>query len=213
MANIYKITNTINNMVYIGATKLSLEKRFNMHIKDSRKHVCKNRPLYIDILTYGKENFNITLIEAVDDDEMYDRERFWIKELGSFYNGYNLTFGGKGKQNINYENIINEYNENVSINELADKFCIDAGNLSDVLKNNGFNIYPSYHYNRKRSSKKVMMIKNNVEICIFNTLRDAAKYLLENNYTYGSETAIRTHISHVAQGKRKLAYGFTWKYL
>jgi len=35
MAYIYKITNTINNKVYIGKTLYSVEARFQEHIHDS----------------------------------------------------------------------------------------------------------------------------------------------------------------------------------
>ena len=47
MAYIYLITNTINNKVYVGKTELSIGKRFQEHIHDSKKERCKNRPFVL----------------------------------------------------------------------------------------------------------------------------------------------------------------------
>lgn len=46
MSKIYKIINDINDKVYIGKTKLSIEKRFKQHYEDSKKRNKENRPLY-----------------------------------------------------------------------------------------------------------------------------------------------------------------------
>ena len=47
MAYIYKITNLINGKVYIGKTsEKTIEERFKIHIKDSKKEHCEKRPLY-----------------------------------------------------------------------------------------------------------------------------------------------------------------------
>ena len=46
MSKIYKIINDINDKVYIGKTKLSIEKRFKQHYEDSKKEI-KRIDLYI----------------------------------------------------------------------------------------------------------------------------------------------------------------------
>ena len=79
---IYKITNSINNKVYIGNTNYSIKKRWSEHVRDSRKERCKHRPLYYAINKYGIENFKIEKLEYVEDDsKLSDREIYWIKEL------------------------------------------------------------------------------------------------------------------------------------
>lgn len=84
---IYKITNNINNKIYIG--------------KDSRNDLTYyGSGVFIKraINKYSKENFTKEIIcHCFFDCEMDDRERFYIK----FYNslspsGYNLTSGGDG---------------------------------------------------------------------------------------------------------------------
>lgn len=43
---IYKITNDINDKIYIGKTLLNIEKRFLQHKNDSRRIRLEVRPLY-----------------------------------------------------------------------------------------------------------------------------------------------------------------------
>lgn len=57
MAYIYIIKNDINNKVYIGKTRLSIQQRFKEHIWDSRRKRCEKRPLYNAMNKYGLEHF------------------------------------------------------------------------------------------------------------------------------------------------------------
>lgn len=70
MPSIYKITNNINNKMYIEKTSNSIEKRFEEHIKDSKKERCEKRPLYDAMNKYGIEHFTIEEIEQVANDEI-----------------------------------------------------------------------------------------------------------------------------------------------
>lgn len=88
---IYKITNKVNNKIYIGQTVLSLNKRRNQHL------VCeKETPLYNAIRKHGKDNFTFEVIcTALNKSYLNELEAFFIK----FYDcmtpeGYNLTSGG-----------------------------------------------------------------------------------------------------------------------
>lgn len=57
---IYKITNLINNKIYIGLTTCSLKERWNNH-----RHCVKSDPrhLYCSMRKYGIENFKIEQID------------------------------------------------------------------------------------------------------------------------------------------------------
>lgn len=93
---IYKITNIINDKVYIGQTTLALKKRWSGHCCPS---ALKNNMLITKaILKYGKENFRIETLEICKTlEDLNLREIYWI----SFYNslnkkiGYNTKPGGK----------------------------------------------------------------------------------------------------------------------
>lgn len=93
--NIYKITNTINGLVYIGCTINSLPHRFNEHLYRCFKTDYKSK-LYNSIKKYGKENFIIELIEECDLNIIYETEKKYIEKYDSFNNGLNSTVGGEG---------------------------------------------------------------------------------------------------------------------
>jgi group I intron endonuclease len=98
MTNIYKITNLINNKVYIGKTVRKLEVRFKGHLKAAESKI--NRYLCDAVNHYGKENFKIELIEQCERENENEREKYWIKTLNSNNKkfGYNMTEGGDGGQ-------------------------------------------------------------------------------------------------------------------
>jgi group I intron endonuclease len=96
---IYKITNSVNDKVYIGQTVESLKKRWNRHT-----WVCtiKRNAMAITnaIVKYGKENFSIEEIDKADDiEELNEKEIYYINLYKSISpNGYNLTTGGNNKR-------------------------------------------------------------------------------------------------------------------
>jgi len=48
------------------------------------------------IKKYGKEKFEKKILEYCNEKNWISRERFWIKELNTNNEGYNLTLGGEG---------------------------------------------------------------------------------------------------------------------
>lgn len=97
---IYKITNKINNKIYIGKTKDTIELRFKGHVRDAQKYKDGNfrSHLYEAMNLYGIENFTVQEIESCNYDLLSEREQYWIK----YYNsqdgdvGYNICKGGEG---------------------------------------------------------------------------------------------------------------------
>ena len=96
MASIYKITNLVNNKIYIGQTVNSIDKRLGKHLSQINcKNVCS--ALYSAFAKYGKDNFFIESIITGEysKDELNELEIFYIKKLNSLApNGYNLQSGG-----------------------------------------------------------------------------------------------------------------------
>jgi group I intron endonuclease len=87
---IYKITNLINNKIYIGRTIQKLSYRWTQH-KQSARNGC-NFILHRAIRKYGVENFIFEQIDtAINLTELLKKESFYIKELNSLKpNGYNI---------------------------------------------------------------------------------------------------------------------------
>ena len=96
MGYIYKITNKVNNKVYIGQTAKTIEERFAAHLRNATNKV--NRYLYDAMNHYGYENFTVEQLEVSKKSLLDEREIYWI----NFYKsnnpdyGYNMTIGGGG---------------------------------------------------------------------------------------------------------------------
>ena len=88
MYYVYKITNKINNKVYIGKTN-NLQKRFNQHVSKKNKHVSVIKRA---IEKYGEENFLFEKIyEHEDESAILIKEYELINSLNTLIpNGYNI---------------------------------------------------------------------------------------------------------------------------
>ena len=92
---IYKITNFVNNKIYIGASTNGAEFRLKQHIFKANNG--SNYPLHQAIREFGKDAFYAEDIEECSDFEtMNVRETYWIAQLGSTDEkiGYNVRCGG-----------------------------------------------------------------------------------------------------------------------
>lgn len=95
MKNIYQITNLKNGKIYIGQTTKDVHCRWAEHIANSKRG--KNNVLYKAMRKYGIDNFEVKIIEKLNEkDSLDEREIYWIKEKKSLVpNGYNMIYGGR----------------------------------------------------------------------------------------------------------------------
>ena len=211
MAYIYKITNDINQKIYVGKTEFSIEKRFKEHCRDAYKEITEKRPLYAAMRKYGIEHFHIEQIEETDEPE--ERERYWIEYYRSFKNGYNATLGGDGKRYLDYDLVISTYKELGFIDKVAEKLNISVDSISMILHKNNVEILPSHEAIQKRYGKVTKMydLSGNF-LRSFPSTNEAARYMINNHLTNCKHTTIKQHIHEVCIGKRKTAAKFKWKY-
>ena len=206
MPYIYKITNLINQKIYIGKTTTSIKDRWNSHWNDSKKIDISNRPLYKAFNKYGKENFKIELLEECSIEELNSKEVYWIEKLGSFKYGYNATKGGDGKSYADYDLIYNLYKQNYTIKDIHQLTNYDISTIRKAIEFHGI----SHEERIKRGYEKIQhsvakLDKDTEEIIeIYNSIKDA--YNSINKQHSG-------HIANVCNGKRKTAYGYKWKYI
>jgi len=91
---IYKISNSNNDLVYVGLTIRPIKQRFREHLYNSKKESTK---FYQAIQEIGAKNFKIEALEKnIGYTDLIDREKFFIEKYNSFENGYNSTRGGEG---------------------------------------------------------------------------------------------------------------------
>ena len=87
---IYKITNTKNNMCYIGQTKAGFKNRWRTHAKRGvRAEEATNNRLYQAMWEEGLENFTFQIVEICEPAKLTERERFFINYYSSKSYGYN----------------------------------------------------------------------------------------------------------------------------
>lgn len=114
MGVIYLRTNLINGMKYVGQSK-NFSKR-------ERQWKClklryANQLLNEDRNQYGLDCFKTEILAECNDSELDEKERYYIKELGTLYpNGYNTHEGGA----INFHHSV-ETKEKIRQTKLGDK--------------------------------------------------------------------------------------------
>lgn len=87
---IYKLTNLLNNKIYIGQTN-NINRRMQEHKHDKRK----NKPIHAAIVKYGWENFKLDILYYGEN--YNEEEKKWIKFYDSQNKdkGYNIVEGGQ----------------------------------------------------------------------------------------------------------------------
>ena len=137
---IYKVTNDLNNKVYIGQTIYLLENRWEWHLNKALSYK-DNSKFHKAIRELGSSHFTIKEITRVDKKILDDTEIFYIEKYDSFFNGYNSTLGGGGKRSYIYtdkfivKDIVESYRDKgISSNKIAAKYKVDKQTIIRVLR-------------------------------------------------------------------------------
>lgn len=96
---VYKITNLVNNKIYIGRTIYNLDYRWHIHVSHAKNPKTRETYLQRAIYKYTPAKFTIEVIERCSCfDEMVQREIYWIKTFNSIDHniGYNLIIDSYG---------------------------------------------------------------------------------------------------------------------
>lgn len=231
---IYKITNLLNNKIYIGQTTRSIKLRFKEHIESALYDKTKNTHLYKAIKKYGKNNFKIELIEECKNIEhLNEQEKFYIEKFNSLCpNGYNYLRGGLNCYSLTEEHILliskpikavnsktKEIFYFISLTEPSKK-GYSAGSVSVAIKNR--RIYKGYYWFH---AEKEEFLKNKLNNNIIPIVKFYAKNIqtgeiirvLEGEYCskYGFDV---TKVGDILNGKinkgypRKTSRGYTFSY-
>jgi group I intron endonuclease len=112
---IYRTTNLKNGKIYVGKDT-----------KNSKNYLGSGVLLKKAIKKYGKENFIKEILETCENEEqLNEREKFWINKLNSNIFGYNLTDGGTGgdtfSKNPNKEDIRCKLRDRIVSDDILEK--------------------------------------------------------------------------------------------
>ena len=216
---IYKITNLINNKIYIGQS-IHITQRWKEHIQGKG-----NKELYLDIQKYSVNSFTFEIIELCPKEQLNEKESYWIKYYDSVNQGYNLTDGGSNiiatlstqKTIFCYDlngNFLQKYN---SLADAERATGIDNSNISRAAKTHGrtknfqwsYIFYPQLKaYKRyvgnvgKNSIKAVIQYDLDMNIInIYHSITEASKITGIN----------ASSISNVCHHRRKTAGNYIWR--
>ena len=173
---VYKIVCTVNNKVYIGQTNKTLEERLKRHFKASREERTKNVKFYRAIRKYGESNFNIFLIEEVNNqEELNEREFYWINKYNSVVEGYNSK-ASKGK--CGGDTLTNHWNKEAISQKIRES---KLGDKNPMRINGGLRGERNGMYGKRGSEvasarKCVAVNKNTYEVKEFECLSHLKKY-------------------------------------
>ena len=88
---IYKATSATTGKVYIGQTIRPVEYRFHRHINDAMHNILDTH-FARAIRKYGPDQWQLEVIDAATtQDELNQKEQYWIKYYNSVEEGYNET--------------------------------------------------------------------------------------------------------------------------
>lgn len=206
--NLYVITNSVNDKVYVGKTYRTIEERFKEHILESKRERSKNRDIYKAMNTLGVDKFHINLLGQFDEGILEEKECEYIKLYDSYHNGYNNTLGGDGKRYVEFtdEEAIEVYKKYNNLTKASKELNCDVYTLKNILKNNDVKIMTTGEYLRKKIECSNGMI--------FESVSSAADWLLENNICpTTNKRCVSVGISKALKGKRKGYLKFKWSYV
>ena len=191
---IYKVTNKINNKIYIGQTVQPLHIRWQGHcqnINNGNYQMVIKRAIH----KYGKENFIIEEIEKCNQELLNEREKYWISFYNSYENGYNSTLGGQDhtkmpkliKKSIE---IIELYQEGFSLRELAKEYNVDHATIKLLLTKNNIIIRNTRTYKLSKYERQSIIDAINRGISRKQIMRE-----------YGIS---KSYLSQLINGKRRI---------
>lgn len=156
---VYKIENKVNGKVYIGCSN-NIERRWREHkLYGTSCYGTYHCVLYDSINKYGIENFSFNILEECNQEELFEKERYYIDYYDSYNNGYNMTFGGEGNKNfvkIN-EDILHNIRiylmeTDIPMSNIAKKYNINVATVSAI--NTGKHWYnEQYEYPLRKSER------------------------------------------------------------
>ena len=214
MGYIYKITNPINQKVYIGKTRFTIEDRWKQHCYIAEKQLAIKYPLYLAMRKYdGINTFTIEQIENVDEELLNERECYWISYYDSYIEnkrGYNATLGGEGNTTIDYEEVFILWYKGYSISEIVKEmnFSHNRSSIRKILKN-----YKNYSIEESNKRGDQIQSKNRFKKIYQYSLNGKLLNIFANMYKAEENTGISSKaIWGAVNHKQKTSGGFQWRF-
>jgi group I intron endonuclease len=168
ISGIYKITNTVNNKIYIGCAS-NIRTRINGHLYDLRRGMHKNSYLQKAWNKYGEEVFIFEIVEECVINNLHSREHYWVNELNCLNKniGYNIKPTDPNGCSMHSQATIEKLKQ-INKGKKPSQKCIEAlkqrtisSEHKEILKKSREGIdYTKLH--REKRGKKVIDIKTGI---------------------------------------------------
>ena len=176
---IYIIKNTINDKVYIGQTRTSVNQRWQEHLRHAK---YGSQVINRAMRKYGVENFYIETLEICDVKLLDIREMYYIDLYDSVNKskGYNVSIGGNTprfkRKVLSIDELVNLYvNEKFTLAQIAKKYDVSGYIICTELRNAGVTIRDRHDSATRYTKLKKSEIVDALNKC--GSLRAAAKFL------------------------------------
>ena len=216
---IYKIQNLLNDQVYIGQS-VDIEKRWSTHRAELKNNNHHNMHLQNAWNKYGESNFEFSIVEECNVDQLNQAEINWILKFNSYVNGYNLTTGGGNtdafsKSVIQFDLCGNELLRYSSISEAETATGICYSQISECCSDRrktaggyiwqyeeGFINISKWHFSARVFKEICQLTKNRDLVNTFSSAAEAQRV-----------TGIcDTSIIRCCHGKLQTAGGYIWTF-
>lgn len=211
---IYKISNSVNSKLYIGQTTRDVDKRFKEHLKSCSEKSKKTLHLYQAMNLYGKDKFFVEQIdEANSQEELNEKEKYWIEFYDSINTGYNMMAGGSEENPMNSNIVKEKHDEKMRSEEVRNKI---SKTLSELRTTAGFSAEHKQKIKESRSKRKqeraalglsfydhpehmasrsitVYCILDSGEKFEFKSIKDAGKWWYDNYKPFGEIYSVATY--------------------
>jgi len=172
MGVIYKHKCKTTKLAYIGCTIFTMQSRLKEHYRSALRE--DGSYFQRALKKYGILDFESEILEEVNDEDLAEREIYWIEFYNTYNNGYNLTPGGLFGV-INKDSRINaeESRQKTNINKYGGKSPSCSKEISnkriDTMNKKQDNGMTIFEENGKKIAKalkgkvSVLNIKNNMK--------------------------------------------------
>ncbi len=230
---IYKATNTLNNKVYIGQTTQDLNSRISSH-KHRAKYELDIHTHFINALRkYGFENFIWEIIDqAENQNELDDKEKYWIQYYDSINTGYNIQEGGSSMKSeqflatcgcrpfVAYRTNGEYLGKFHSQKEFSRLYNIADTHVSDLVNNklnscNGYIIILESEFSDQLLQEKIKKARNTYRPFVAIDLNTFERFGPYNSIKECKESLHlkSNHIGEILKKHRKSQEGYTFKFI
>lgn len=210
---IYKATNTITDMVYIGATTKSLEERKDDHTQ--KANTAAGGYFQEAIGTYGLEVFVWEQITtASDNDDLARKEIYYIQTFNAIQNGYNRDRGGGFNKTVYRYDLGGNYLD--SYPDLSSAAAIVGSTTKAISQTclgpnkpyRGFiwSYNQSERLNREFDSRKKRVFQYDLKGSIVAEFESASEASRQTGVS-------KVCITRCCRGERSQSGGFRWEYI